>query len=144
MAYHRMKSKVKSQLPKIVVDRTPRIKATKAQKLGALSALTEIRKLFGPKGRHWVQGDYHTTKEGFDAFCLSGAFNKVDGNYEALARLAVGLAIENLHRNNYHLESLAANYGDDSLIVGFNDDVADSWDDVLKVIKEARRILKAK
>lgn len=161
--YERMKKDVKDGIPSFFVP--PRvqvipasIKATKAQKRGALKALDAIEDLFGKGGKHWVQGNYHTLDQGFDAFCLSGAFNKVDGRHEALARVAISLAIFELYPraveedtgdtpetvtdeviNDGAVHPVAE--GSDGLIVQFNDLYDTRWSDVKKVLRRARKLL---
>ena len=154
MAYENMKNDVRDAVPKLIavkvipVRMEVTVKATKRMKQGALKALDAIEELFGPKGKYWVKGNYHTAEQGFDAFCLSGAFNKVDGRHEALARAAISVAIAELFPSrtdklwepeDWSPEAVA----EEDTITSFNDSNYTKWSDVRKVMKRARQILSA-
>lgn len=146
MAYEKMKGKVRQAVPQFIQPLA--IKATAAQKRGALKALDAITELFGPKGEYWVQGNYHILEVGFEAFCLSGAFNKVDGQHEALARAAISVAIVKLYgpqlREDGALNIASTNGKDvaaERTIVVFNDWYGTVWSDVKAVLMHARKLL---
>lgn len=151
MAYEKMKAAVRKTVPELITVKVIpaqvniSLKATKPAKQGALKALDAIEELLGPRGRHWVQGQYHSLGAGFEAFCLSGAFNKVDGKHEAIARAAISIAIaelfpdrtDDLEPGNIEAATVAA----ESTIVTFNDYEYTTWSDVKKVLRRARKIL---
>ena len=147
----KMEARVSVRMAKktiVVTVPTPVIKATAREKAGALEALEAIRKLFGKGGKHWIKGQYHTIRGSFDAFCLAGGMNKVDGNYEAIARLALSTAIIELYpdvlEEGDDLETLAQVRSavlNEGTITGFNDSSYTEWADVLKVLKRAKELL---
>lgn len=76
-------------------------------KAGAIKALDAIRALFGKNGQNWITGDMHLSldkgelhpktykplRQAFDGYCLIGGVRAVDGKYEAIAQIAIALAI---------------------------------------------------
>lgn len=139
--YNRVKRQVLKATPKFI---SVTVVATKAQKRGGLKVIDRLEELFGPKGKYWMKGSYHTVQEGMDSFCLSGGLNKIDGEHEAVARAAISLAIAEL----FPLRGLRTAPGElsdmlggDEVITSFNDDEYVKWADVRKVLGRARQLL---
>lgn len=126
----------------------------KGEKTGALKAISDIRKLFGPKGENWIRGAEHrrvlrkvhsrtgqVIQKQFDTFCLIGGIKHVDGKYENAARTAIALAIHEFTKS-LDLDE-AADTGDKnrarSIIVNFNDSTGKNrgWPAVKKVLARA-------
>lgn len=142
---------------------TAKLDLTQVQKKGAVKALDAIEDLFGPKGAYWVKGDYSTEvftdrlgnglDDAMNAFCLSGAAAEANGKYEPIARAAITLAINKLFPQFIDQETFPLEIsrgessedgcgdGTDESIIRFNDNNKTSWEQVTRVMKEARKLV---
>lgn len=130
-----MKRSVKD--PRRYMDVNPSLRIAQEDIEGTLQTLDEIRKLFGKNGQHWITDAFERIEDGINNFCLVGASQNLNGQYEGAARAAIAIAV--WEREDGDMGSLDED--PDAVIINFNDERAD-WDDIKKIMKRAKEIVR--
>lgn len=107
---------------------------TKKQVAGVVETLTEIRKLFGTKGQHWIKGQ---ETDDYGGFCLLGARREVDGRYEGLANDLLALAVARRQADEETARGSSFKY------VDLNDNENTTFEDIKALISRAKKLAKS-
>jgi hypothetical protein len=144
----------------LVQDR-PRFVVPASMKPGALKTLDDILMLFGPGGENWIKGMEHRSYDvgdwdsynrrevtkAFDAFCLIGGVQEVDGAYEGIARLAISLAVIQYDgatarkAAKWSVDTFVDCVADGEVIPDFNDLKSVKFADIKAVVRLARKLV---